>query len=124
MARMAHDMAGQVQAQGGLRGLLRQAQGVSQQAQDPETQRILATGVQGVGTILAVRDTGMSIGGEIPMYFIVDLDLQVEVEGRPTHPVTLRHTIQRVQVGQIVPGVRVAVKVDPADPAKVSLVTG
>ncbi len=103
-----------------------EAQGISQQAQgqDPETQRILATGVQGVATILAVRDTGMSIGGDDPLYYIADLDLQIDVEGRAPYQATVRHAIQRLQIAQMVPGVRLAVKVDPADPARVALMTG
>ncbi len=126
MSKMAQGMMGQMTAQGGIGGMLQQAQGISQQAQgqDPETQRILATGVQGVATILAVRDTGMSIGGDDPLYYIADLDLQIDVEGRAPYQATVRHAIQRLQIAQMVPGVRLAVKVDPADPARVALMTG
>jgi hypothetical protein len=111
---------------GGLFGMLQSAMQASSQAlgQDAETQGILATGTAGVATVLAVRDSGISLGGDTPLYFLADLDLQVQVEGWQPYTVTHRQAIQRLQVGQIVPGVRLAVKVDPANPARIALMTG
>ncbi len=111
---------------GGLFGMLQSAMQASSQAlgQDQESQRILITGTPGVATVLAVRDSGISIGGETPLYFLADLDLQVQVEGWQPYAVTHRQAIQRLQVSQIVPGVRLAVKVDPANPARIALMTG
>jgi hypothetical protein len=121
--------AGPQQAQpkrGGLFGMLQSAMQASSQAmgQDADTQRVLITGTPGVATVLAVRDSGITVGGETPLYFLADLDLQVQVEGWQPYTITHRQAIQRLQVGQIVPGVRLAVKVDPANPASIALMTG
>ena len=62
--------------------------------------KILATGQQGVATILALRDTGMSIGGDDPLYYIADLDLQIDVEGRPPYQATVRHAIAGMDARQ------------------------
>jgi hypothetical protein len=111
---------------GGLFGMLQSAMQASSQAmgQDADTQRVLITGTPGVATVLAVRDSGITVGGETPLYFLADLDLQVQVEGWQPYTITHRQAIQRLQVGQIVPGVRLAVKVDPANPASIALMTG
>jgi len=83
-----------------------------------ESQRanhLAAVGRPGTATITALRDTGATVN-EHP---IVELDLQVSVDGGAPYPVTIRQTINRLFTANFQPGNTVSVKVDPADPSSV-----
>lgn len=75
------------------------------------------TGVPAQATIKAMRDTGMTIN-QNP---VAELDLAVEYGSGPPYDVTTRQTLPRLQIGQIQPGVKIEVKVDPNDLTKVTL---
>jgi hypothetical protein len=85
---------------------------MAQQAQD--AQRLMQVGRVGQATVMAIRDTGVTIN-ENPQ---AELDLQVALEGAPTYPVTHRQVISRIAIGGFQPGATVPVRVDPQDPYK------
>lgn len=66
-------------------------------------------GLQAQATILEVRDTGTTIN-QSPL---VHLKLQVEPGDRPAFQADTELLINRLQVPQIQPGVKVAVRYDP-----------
>lgn len=83
-----------------------------------QAQTLMATGLVGQATILAVRDTGMTLN-ENP---VVELDLQVTSPGSPApYPVTHRQMINRLQVHQLQTGAAVQVRVDPVNPQSLIL---
>jgi hypothetical protein len=83
----------------------------SMQTQSVDAQHLAVNGIPGTATISQVTDSGITVN-ENPT---VDLDLVVTVPGREPYAVRHRQTIPRLQVGQLVPGAQLAVKVDPAD---------
>jgi hypothetical protein len=84
-----------------------------------EGDRIRSTGVSGRATIAAVRDTGMTIGLGGMDNPVAELDLDVTVDGTPPYRLTQRQMVPRLQIGRLVPGATVPVKVDPVDHDKV-----
>ena len=98
----------------GLRATLRDglatANQVSADAQLAE--HLALNGLVGSATITSVRDTGTTIN-EHPL---VELGLQVSLDGRPPYPVTHTQLVNRLAVGGFTPGATVPVRVDPADP--------
>jgi hypothetical protein len=91
-----------------------------------EGDRLRAEGVPAQARILAIRDTGMTLGGsslgapglENP---VADLDLEVSMEGAEPYRATIRQLVPRLHVGRLVPGTSIPAKVDPLDHAKLVL---
>lgn len=97
-----------------------------QQAQQgkAEGDRLRAQGLPGRARLLAVHDTGMTLGGsalgaagqENP---VAQLHLEVSVGGRPPYQATVTQMVPRLAVARLVPGSELPVKVDPLDPTNV-----
>jgi len=77
-----------------------------------KAQHLMANGRAGSATITAVRDTGTTVNDNP----VVDLDLQVTLEGATAYPITHRQMISRLTIGSFQPGITVPVRVDPANP--------
>lgn len=76
---------------------------------------IATTGLDGVATITAVRQTGGLVNNQ-PM---LELDLLVMAAGRPPMPVTVSEVVQMIHLPRAQPGGKVAVKVDQQNPSLV-----
>jgi hypothetical protein len=74
--------------------------------------KILATGLRGRATVLAVRDTGVTVN----MSPMVALDLRVEIPGQPVFTKTVHQVISRLDVGDYRPGLVLSVAANPAKP--------
>jgi hypothetical protein len=81
-------------------------------ADGEKANNLQANGHDGIATITAVRDTGMSVN-ENPS---IEMDLQVQVGGGAPYAVTHQQVVSRIAIANFQPGASVAVKVDPADP--------
>ncbi len=77
--------------------------------------RVIATGIRGRATVLAVRDTNVTVN----MNPMIALDLKIEIPGQPVTTKTVRQVISRLDVGDYRPGMVLAVAADPADPTHV-----
>lgn len=77
--------------------------------------QIATTGIDGIATINAVRQTGAMVNHQ-PM---LTLDLTVMVAGRPPIPVTVSEVVQLIHLPRAQPGANVAVKVDQHNPSLV-----
>jgi hypothetical protein len=77
--------------------------------------QILATGIRGRATVLAVRDTNVTVNYN-PM---IALDLKVEIPGQPVFKKTVRQVISRLDVGSYRPGILLSVASDPANPQNI-----
>ncbi|MBE2317031.1 hypothetical protein DVA67_013700 [Solirubrobacter sp. CPCC 204708] len=101
----------------GLRATLRDglatASSAAEQAQ--RAQHLALHGLPGHATITTLRDTGTSINDNP----LVELGLEVTLDGRAPYAVTHQQVISRLAVGGFQPGATVPVRVDPADPASV-----
>jgi hypothetical protein len=71
--------------------------------------RLIATGIHGKATILAVRDSNITVNDN-PM---IALDLRVEIPGQPVFTRTIRHVISRLDDGDFRPGLTLSVVADP-----------
>jgi hypothetical protein len=100
-----------------LTGALRDANATmgDLQAQQQKAYRLNAEGIPGTGTIVAVRDTGMTINDNPEL----ELDIAVSVGGRDPYQVTHRQVIARIAMAGFQPGAEVPLKVDPADASSV-----
>lgn len=76
---------------------------------------IATTGLDGVATITAVRQTGALVNHQ-PM---VELELLVTAAGRPPMPATVTEVVQMIHLPRAQPGAKVAVKVDQQNPSLV-----
>lgn len=84
-----------------------------------DTSKLLRHGTPGTARVLSTRDTGVIVNN---VNLVVELGLLVTVPGRPPYEARVRHVLRgRTQWGAIQPGMTVAVKVDPSDPAKVAV---
>ncbi len=115
-----------------VRGLLRQAPGMIQQASDALSQvqagkaagdGLRTVGAPGRAVLLSVKDTGMTLGGtavaaalENP---VADLELEVTFDDAEPYQLTVRQMVPRLAVARLVPGTELPVLVDPADPRQV-----
>lgn len=81
-------------------------------AESQKAQHLMVSGRVGTATVNALRDTGMSINDNP----VVELDLEVIVDGGVPYGVTHRQTISRLAVAGFQPGSSVPVRVDPMDP--------
>jgi hypothetical protein len=83
-------------------------------ARDDEKERLLATGVEGRARVISATATGQMDSEGRPVY---DLVLTIEVSGRPPMQGPARTGIPLERVTQLEPGDTVPLKVDPANPA-------
>jgi len=77
---------------------------------------LLSTGVRGVGVVVDVQDTGVTINDNPSVRLTLDVTPSDET---PPFRTTVRHTVSRVHVPR--PGDRLAVVLDPADRSRVLL---
>lgn len=84
-------------------------------AQQTAAAGLAASGEPATAQVSSARDTG-TLANLQP---VVEIDLLIYREGQPPYPATLRQIIPMSQVGRLVPGTQLPVKVDPADPAAV-----
>lgn len=98
----------------GLRDTLRDGLAAANHAaaDAQRAQHLALHGIAGQATITGLRDTGTTIN-EHPL---VELQLEVSLDGRPAYPVTHTQLISRLAVAGFQPGATVPVRVDPADP--------
>jgi hypothetical protein len=84
-----------------------------------EAKRLRETGLPASATILRIWDTGITVNDD-PV-----IGLEVEVirpDGAPVYAATIpKSLISRLDVPRFQPGLTVAVRVDPQDPAVVAL---
>jgi hypothetical protein len=76
---------------------------------------LAATGDPATAQVNAARDTGQMIN----LQPVVELSLLVFRAGQPPYPVTLRQIVPVSHMGRLLPGTRLAVKVDPQAPETV-----
>lgn len=80
--------------------------------------RLLANGIAGTALVLGVRDTGITINN---VNAVLEARLQVTLPGRPPYETTAEVTLGRTRWGALQPGMTVAVRADPANPARVAI---
>lgn len=111
----------------GLLGLVKATPGLVAQATETlhdvqegqaEGARLLAEGRPGTARLVAVRDTGTTIGTGAQDNPVAELDLDVRLDGRDPYRATVTQLIPRLAVGRLVPGSELPVKVDRNDPQK------
>jgi hypothetical protein len=83
--------------------------------QAQEARRLLQVGRRGHATVVAVRDTGVTVDDN-PQ---TELDLQVAVAGLEPYDVTHRQVISRIAIASFWPGAKVPIRVDPQNPLNV-----
>jgi hypothetical protein len=84
-----------------------------------DNSKLLREGTPATAQVLSTRDTGVMVNN---VNLVVELELLVTVPGRAPYEARARHVLQgRTQWGAIQPGMTVAVKVDPSDPATVAV---
>lgn len=93
-------------------GMERMKEAQAMMAQQTAAANLAATGLDGVATITAVRQTGAMVNFQP----VLELDLTVVAAGRPPLPATLSQPVEQVFLTRAQPGAKVAVKVDQADP--------
>ena len=84
-------------------------------AQQTAAAALAESGEPATAQVNAARDTGTMAN----LQPVMEIDLLVFVEGQPPYPVTLRQIVPLAQIGRLVPGTRLPVKIDPADPGAV-----
>jgi hypothetical protein len=82
---------------------------------------LLKDGLVGTGLVEAIRDTHIAFGPQAFSEPVVEVAMQVTLPDRSPYPVTLQQRIPRLMVGTVVPGVSLAVRVDPADAERVAI---
>lgn len=82
-----------------------------------QAKQLHASGHPARAEILRIWDTGMTVNDDPVVGFV----LQVQPEGKAAYEAQTKLRISRIQVSQFQPGAVVPVRVDPADPARVSL---
>jgi hypothetical protein len=129
--KQAKEMAKEQGVDTSLRGLMKQAPGMLEQASQQlqqvqtgqaESQRLKTEGLPATAKLLAVRDAGVTLGGAAVGGLdnpVADLDLEVTVEGREPYRVTVRQMVPRLAVARLLPGSELPVRVDAADPSAV-----
>lgn len=86
-------------------------------AEMQEKNALLQSGVPGAAKVLGITDTGM----EVNMNRVVDLQLEVTVEGAESYTTTTRAGVSPMLMPQIQPGNTVPVRVDGEDRDRVVL---
>jgi hypothetical protein len=77
------------------------------------------TGIPGEGTILSIRETGISFRSGLEV--LVGFELEVRLPGRAPYNVALEQGVPRLLLGGVLPGSIVTLRVDPADPDDVAI---
>jgi hypothetical protein len=78
---------------------------------------LATTGADASATVLGVRPTTQTINFEP----VVELDLQLIVDGRPPYPLTVSQPVPQLYLTKAQPGAELKAKVDLADPSAVFL---
>lgn len=86
-------------------------------AQQTQTMTLAATGADASAMILDARQTTQMINFEP----VVELDLNVVLDGRPPYPLTVRQPVPQLYLAKVQAGGTLKAKVDPADPSAVFL---
>lgn len=88
---------------------------------DPERQRILATGQQARAEVVDVKPLGLQIApvGRVPRR-MVEVRLAIDVGGGPRQ-VTVVDVIAEPLLGRILKGASIPARVDPFDPEKIAV---
>lgn len=81
------------------------------------TPRLLRTGLPARALVERMWETGVTIN-ESPVF---GFGLQITREGQEAYSAEVQQAVPRMLVGAVLPGVTLAVKVDPADPARVGV---
>jgi hypothetical protein len=85
-----------------------------------KSENLMATGVQGVATVLALQDTGMLVNNN-PR---VTLSMEITLPNKPPYQATKTMVIPMIRMSQVQVGSTVQVVVDPSqptNPAKIGL---
>ena len=82
-----------------------------------QAKQLHSAGQVGRAEILRIWDTGITVNDDPVVGFL----LQVEQEGKEAYQAETKLRISRVQVPQFQPGAVVPVRIDPENPARVSL---
>jgi hypothetical protein len=85
--------------------------------QSQERQQLLMTGIPANGRILQLLDTGMMVNNNPQVRIVV----QVEPPGRPPYPAECTMVISHLAIPRVQPGMMVAVKFDPVNPARIAI---
>jgi hypothetical protein len=81
-----------------------------------DAQRIAASGIDGQGRILGVKQTSMYVNRQP----LVDIHLEVHpANGQPPYTTTVRRVVSLFQISQFQQGAVLPLRFDPADPSKV-----
>ena len=86
-------------------------------AQQTRMMNLAATGADASATILEARQTTQMINFEP----VVELDLNLIVDGRPPYPLTVRQPVAQLYLAKVQAGGMLKAKVDPTDPSAVFL---
>ncbi|NQV05131.1 hypothetical protein HQ535_01155 [bacterium] len=84
-------------------------------AQQTAAAELAESGEPATAQVNAARDTG-TVANLQP---VMEIDLLIFAGGRPPYPVTLRQIVPLAQIGRLVPGTRLPVKIDLGDPGAV-----
>ena len=84
-------------------------------AQQTGAAELAESGEPATAQVNAAHDTG-TLANLQP---VMEIDLLIFAEGQPPYPVTMRQIVPLAQIGRLVPGTRLPVKIDPADPGSV-----
>ncbi|MCB9456426.1 MAG: hypothetical protein H6671_10615 [Anaerolineaceae bacterium] len=79
--------------------------------------QLLMTGESAQATVVSLNDAGMLVNNN-PM---VNLILNVEPSNRPAYQAAVRTMVPMIKLAQVQPGMKVAVRIDPTNPANVAL---
>ncbi len=96
-------------------GLSKEATMHDMAEQAAKAQRLMAVGIPGTATLVALRDTGVAYNDHRE----VELDLQVAAGGGAPYAVAHRQVIDRLAVAGLQPGATLPVRVDPENPQSV-----
>jgi len=91
----------------------------SQGKPDPEAERILAHGLEGRGTVKAVKRLGFNIRRGAEKLCSIDVTLSVCVEGREPFDAIVNDMVSEPLIGRLLIGATVPVRVDPNPPGRV-----
>ena len=80
-------------------------------AQQTAAAQLAESGDPATAQVSAARDTGMLAN----MQPVMEIDVLIFAEGQPPYPITLRQVVPLAQVGRLVPGSRLPVKIDAGD---------
>ena len=76
-----------------------------------------AAGLSAQASIVSLREGGPYVNNRPT----IAIDLDVDVAGRDRYRAQAKQTVGRLTIGRLVPGAAIPVRVDPDDPAKVSV---